>query len=105
MSYYEGQQSVAGVLIWGLGKIALLLFVYSSSVGLALAIAAIPLAVEKDRWMRFALVTCGLFTVALLLETWMHLQYAAPITGLVLMLAVQSMRQMRLWRWRGFRVG
>jgi hypothetical protein len=64
-----------------------------------------PLAVERNRWMRFALLSCGLFVAALLPETFCQLHYAAPITGLVILLPLQSMRQMRLWRWRGWRAG
>ena len=105
LSYYEGQRTVAGLLTWGISKILVLVVGFFSLVGLALPIVALPVAVEKNRWMRFALLTCGLFTAGLLLVTWMQLQYAAPITGLVLLLAVQSMRQMRLYRWRSLPIG
>lgn len=55
--------------------------------------------------MRFALLACGAFTAALLLQTWVLLHYTAPGTGLFFILVLQSMRHLRLWRWRGRRVG
>ena len=104
LSYYEAQRTPSGLLVWGFGKILVLVVGYFSLWGLALPLVALPFVV-KDKWMRFALLTCGLFTAGLLLVTWMHLQYAAPIMCLVLMLAIQGMRQMRLSRWRGLRTG
>jgi len=38
----------------------------------------------RDRWTLFALLTCGLLSVGLLMETWLQEHYAAPITGLIL---------------------
>jgi hypothetical protein len=35
----------------------------------------------------------------------MHLQYAAPITGVVLLITIQSMRYVRLWCWCGLQIG
>src|SRR5262249_46375685 len=86
-------------------KVLTLFMRYFSLAGLLVPIVAIPLVVERNRWMRFALLTLGLFIVALLPETYFQLHYAAPIAGLVILLSVQSMRQMRLWRWRGWRTG
>jgi len=57
--------------------------------------------VLKDRWMRFALLTCGLVMVGLLVEMWMQPHYAAPIAGLLFALVLQAMRRLRVWRWRG----
>jgi hypothetical protein len=104
-SYYEGQRTLSGLLIWGIGKLLVLVVGYFSLWGLALPMMALPLVVEKNRWMRFALLSCGLFVAGLLLVTWLQLQYAAPITGAVILIAVQSMRYMRLWRWRGWTIG
>jgi hypothetical protein len=105
MSFYQGQRSVAGFATWSLVKALSLFIGYFSLAGLLLPIVAMPLAVERNRWMRFALLSCGLFVAALLPETFCQLHYAAPITGLVILLPLQSMRQMRLWRWRGWRAG
>ena len=100
LDYYNSQRTGAGVLVWGTGKLLVLIVGYVG-LGLTLQMVALPFVIEKNQWLRFALLTCGLFTAGLLLETWMHLQYAAPITGVVLLVAVQSMRHLRLLRWRG----
>jgi hypothetical protein len=59
----------------------------------------------RDRWSRFALLTCGVLTAGLIVETWVFMHYAAPIMGLVFALMLQAMRQLRLWRWRGRQAG
>jgi hypothetical protein len=59
----------------------------------------------RDRWSRFALLTCGVLTAGLIMETWVFMHYAAPIIGLVFALMLQAMRHLRLWRWRGRQTG
>jgi hypothetical protein len=59
----------------------------------------------RDRWSRFALITCGVLTAGLIVETYTFMHYAAPITGIVFVLMLQAMRQLRLWRWRGRQTG
>ncbi len=103
--YYQSQRSISGLFTWAASKILLLIVGFFSLLGLAPGMIALPLVLERNRWMRFALLTCGVFTAGLLMETWMNLHYAAPILPLVLLVAVQSMRQMRLCVWRGHRVG
>ena len=46
-----------------------------------------------------------MFTAALLQVTWTFFHYAAPAFGLFFVVAVQSIRHLRLWRWRGKPVG
>ncbi len=53
----------------------------------------------RDRWMRFALLTCGVVTAGLLVVTWIHPHYVAPVTGLLLALLLRAMRHLRAWRW------
>jgi len=105
LSYYEGQRTPFGLLIWGVGKMLVLVVGYFSLWGLALPMMALPFVVDGNRWMRFAVLSCVCFVAGLLLITWLQLQYAAPITCLVLLISVQGMRQMRLWRWRGLPTG
>ena len=57
--------------------------------------------VLRDRWMRLALLTSGALGAGLLVETWTHPHYAAPITGLLFALVLQGMRHLCIWRWRG----
>jgi hypothetical protein len=55
----------------------------------------------REWWSRFALLTCGVLLLGLLMESWIFAHYAAPVTGLVFALMLQSMRHLRLWRRRG----
>jgi len=59
----------------------------------------------KDRRVRFALATCGLTLGTLLTVNWIFPHHVAPLTALVSLLIGQSMRQMRLWKWMGKRIG
>jgi len=69
----------------------------------------VPLAllswILRDRWSRFALVTCGVLVAGLVMESWFFMHYAAPITGVVFVLMLQALRRLRLWRWRGRQTG
>jgi hypothetical protein len=55
----------------------------------------------RERWSRFALLTCGVLLLGLLMESWLFAHYAAPIAALIVALMLQAMRYLRLWRWRG----
>ena len=55
--------------------------------------------------MRFVALACAILGIGLLLETHMFAHYAAPATGLVFLLIVQSLRHVRLFRWRDVPVG
>jgi hypothetical protein len=54
----------------------------------------------KDRWSRFALLTCGVLAAGLILETYFNLHYAAPVIGLLFVLILQAMRQLHVWQRR-----
>ncbi len=71
----------------------------------ALPLVMLPRLLMRDRWMRFALLVCGLFTGALLLATWTLAHYAAPVMGLVFAIVLQAARRLRLLRWRGRLIG
>ncbi len=58
-----------------------------------------------DRKMRFPLLAGAFFLLGLVVETWTMPHYVAPATGLIYLLLLQSMRHLRLWRWRGEQVG
>ena len=55
----------------------------------------------RDRRMRFALLTGGLFLLGTTVETWTSPHYLAAATGLLYLLLMQCLRRLRLWRWRG----
>ena len=103
--FYEGQRSLSGFLAWCVVKILLLLIGYFKQIGLVIPMVMLPFVVERNRWFRVALLACGLFVIGLLLETYVQLHYYAPIFGLILLLAVQGMRYLALWRWRGWQFG
>jgi hypothetical protein len=71
---------------------------------LVVPLVALPLTL-RDRWMRFAAVTIAIFLVASWQTAWFQPHYAAPITGLVFALVVQSARYLSCWRWQGRPVG
>jgi hypothetical protein len=61
--------------------------------------------VLRDRWSRFALLTCSVLVVGLIMETYFFLHYAAPMMALLFALVLQAMRHLRLWQWRRWRAG
>jgi hypothetical protein len=68
---------------------------------LSLSLFALPWALRRDGWMKFTLVFTLIFFAALLLVNWTFFHYAAPVFGLFFFSAVQCMRHLRTWRWRG----
>jgi hypothetical protein len=105
LPFWESQRSLAGVAAWSVAKILVLLVACFQSIGLAVPIVTLPLVVERNRWMRCALLTCGVFIVGLLMVTFIEPHYSAPIVGLIFLIVVQSMRHLRLWRWCGWPMG
>jgi hypothetical protein len=61
--------------------------------------------ITRDWWSRFALLTCGVLAVGLVMGTWFFMHYAALITGMVFVLMLQALRHLRLWRWHGRQTG
>lgn len=73
--------------------------------GLTLTAALALPALLRDRWMRFALIPCALMAVGHALNFSWFPHYSAPITGLLLVIALQGLRILQTWRWRGQRLG
>jgi hypothetical protein len=59
----------------------------------------------RNHGTQFAILTCCVFAVGLLVEPWPQTHYAAPLTALVVMLVLQAARHIQLWHWRGPPVG
>jgi hypothetical protein len=59
----------------------------------------------RRRWASIALLICGVFMAGILIEVWVQAHYGAPILALVVVLNVQAMRYLRLWRYQGRRMG
>lgn len=55
--------------------------------------------------LRQLLCISAFFSLALLAEVWHNLHYAAPATGLVILLVMVGMRQLRIWRLGRHRAG
>jgi hypothetical protein len=98
---YESQRSLPGLLLSSVGKLLILGFACSWLLIPSVWLLVDPSIVRRDWWMRFTLVVCGLFVGGLLLEIWVFPHYAAPITGLVIVLFVKSMRYLRSRRYGG----
>jgi len=104
LRHYHEQQTIAGLATGVLERAGKLIRSQFRLWPLLLIFAAFPWAL-KNRWMRLALLIWALFTAALLQVTWTFFHYAAPAFGLFFVVAIQSMRHLRLWRWRGKPVG
>jgi hypothetical protein len=70
----------------------------------------LPLAVSapllwRSRRTRFAVILTLAFGAASLIEVWWYPHYAAPLTAALLILAAQSMRYLRQWKYHGREVG
>lgn len=55
--------------------------------------------------IQWAMLLFGIFTAAQLIVTFVNVHYTGPIFGLVFLIAVQALRHLRLWRWRGRKSG
>lgn len=65
---------------------------------------AIP-CLFRDRKMRLPLILTLTVAVGNVIETWTLVHYLAPAVGLFLLLLVQCIRHLRLFKWRGHAVG
>ncbi len=95
------RSSVAGFVSEMMNKISMLAGGAFPLLVLAIPLLALPMVLNRDRWMRFVLLISTLFLVIILLNTWMWPHYAAPAVGLAFILMLQAWREVRVWRWRG----
>ena len=65
---------------------------------LSLPLLALPW-LWRGRKTRLPLLLAAAFSVALIVQVYHNLHYAAPATGLVMLIVLQAMRRLRLWRW------
>jgi hypothetical protein len=80
------------------------LFSFFFGVTLLIPLVMLPWII-RERWQRWAAVTCGLLMGAHLLTSWFQPHYVAPVTGLWFVLVIQGLRHVRLWRWRTWPAG
>jgi hypothetical protein len=72
---------------------------------LSINLVGLAAVLRRDVWARRALRIWIVFTLALLQVNWTFFHYAAPAFPLFFFAAIQSMRQLRLWRRHGKRTG
>jgi hypothetical protein len=106
--YHRARRAPFHLLEWKLTEI------YRFFLGPALALPLLVLlAINPRRFLRksvagktgFLVAVCGATFIGLALPIYFLPQYAAPITAALYALVLQSMRYLRLWRWRGRAVG
>jgi len=72
--------------------------------GMLLALAALWLTL-RDQRLRLPLVMLAFVAGATFAVVWSNAHYAAPVTGIVILLYVQSLRHLRLMQWKNWRWG
>jgi hypothetical protein len=102
--YYYARQAPFDLLAGKIGEM------YRFYLGPLLALPLlIMLAINPRQFIRksvsgktgFLVAVCGATFVGLALPIYFLAQYAAPATAAIYALVLQSMRYLRLWRWRG----
>jgi hypothetical protein len=71
---------------------------------LTIPLFALPF-LRRDRKLRQLAPMAAIFALSLVGQVWHNAHYAAPALGLAILIVVLGMRSLRLWRWRGRRVG
>ena len=71
---------------------------------LTIPLVALPF-LWRDRKGRRLLLMGAAFSLALVGQVWHNAHYAAPATGLAVLIVLMGMRRLRLWRWRRRPVG
>jgi hypothetical protein len=100
---YEERRTLAGFLEFK-GTELVRAWAFFCGPALSMGLLSLPWLI-RDRRMRFPLIAVGVFLVGLIGETWYWPHYFAPATGLAFLIAIQGMRHLRWWRWRGRPVG
>ena len=93
---YVEQRSVRGALVYA-GRKLIYYWKYFISIPLTIPLLALR-GMRRHRPTRFAVATTAWVLGCLLIETWFHAWYAAPIVCVVFLLIVRGLRQLRLWR-------
>lgn len=71
---------------------------YWLNLGWLLPLVILPWMLQRDRWMRLALLMVSVFLAALTMEVYAHAHYAAPIMALIPAITAQALRH--LWKLR-----
>ena len=71
---------------------------------LTIPLLALPWVI-RDRKLRFPLLVLACLALGLVFQTWTLPHYFAPATAVLYLIVVQSLRHLRLWRWRSGKLG
>ncbi len=111
--YYDGlgrrflEAKKIGIVGESITKLVLLWRFFLGPILFLPLLAWAAVAPAKIRWsqvsprLRFLFITFVTSTLGLCLETTFEPHYAAPMTGLTLLIVLESLRYLRLWQWRG----
>jgi hypothetical protein len=95
--------AIRDIVVWAPGKLLAQSWFYLQAL-MVLPLLALPWK-WRNRWMRFALLTCAFLFLSILPTYNASPHYSAPITGLVIALLMQSLRHVRLFQYHGQPVG
>ncbi len=108
LAEYLEQKTLSGFIQGSIRKLKVLWLFYegirSTRWSLIIPLLALPWLIH-NRWTRFTMATLALFIIGLLALTWQGAHYAPPVAGIVILLAVQGSRSLRLWRFKNIPVG
>jgi hypothetical protein len=102
---YEGQQGLAGWVEGAWWKTRVFYGAALPSPMILLSLVCLPWVLVRSSWPRVAVLYLLLFFVSLIPVVGAIGHYAAPVGGLLIYLIVESLRQLRSWRWSGKRIG
>jgi hypothetical protein len=103
--FYSRQQSASGFVQGALWKMRTVIKACFPTLIVALPLLGLPWVLQRNPWVRIALALCGVFSLALLPTIGIAPHYAAPIFGLIFVLELAGIRQLRLWRWGAMPAG
>lgn len=98
---YRVQQTALGLATRTGRKLLVMWKAWFPLAVLALPLLGLPRRFRRDPRVRTATIGLALFSMALLVETFMQEHYAAPAFGLAFVLWLSGARTLRSWRFRG----
>jgi len=101
---YERARSWRLLVDRSLDWLVLLRFYYGNLIWLLPVVVFIPF-MWRSRRTRFAAILVAVIGTASLIEVWWYPHYAAPFMAALLILAAQSMRYLRQWKYGGRETG
>ena len=111
-SYYEGWErefqevKKIGIIGQSIIKIVKMWFFFLGPILTIPLLAWAAIAPSNVHWshltprLRFLFLVTPVFILGICLEVYFYPHYAAPLTGVILLIVLEAMRYVRLWRWR-----